>query len=123
MKRIIILLSVIILACGFASAKKIFVEMRFHNNCIDIDDGTSKKWQTIKNEEGKNLKFISLTGALNYMSLQGWELVDIKTVTKGEGVIDAYGGRAYTGTNVYYLFSREVSDDELSEAVNKSYKQ
>lgn len=97
--------------------------MRFHNNCIDIDDGTSKKWQTIKNEEGKNLKFISLTGALNYMSLQGWELVDIKTVTKGEGVIDAYGGRAYTGTNVYYLFNREVSDDELSEAVNKSYKQ
>ena len=80
-------------------AKIIFVEMEFHKNCIKLDDGTNKKRQPLKDEEGNDLKFISLIGALNYMSLQGWELIDTKSVTKGFSYVGTYGGS--TDTKVY----------------------
>lgn len=104
-------------------AKKIFVEMEFHKNAIKLDDGTNKKRQAIKDENGKDLKFRSLIGALNYMSLQGWELLETKSVTKGSGFVGTYGGSSSTDTKVYYIFCKEVSDDVLQEAVNNSYKE
>lgn len=91
-------------------------------NSIRLDDGSNKKPQTIKGNDGEDLKFNSLIGALNYMSLQGWELVETKSVTKGGGYIGAYGGASSTSTTVYYIFCREVTDEELEEIVNDSYK-
>ena len=96
--------------------------MEFHKNCIKLDDGTNKKHQSLKDENGKEIKFTSLIGALNYMSLQGWELVDTKSVTTGAGYVGTYGGASSTSTKVYYIFCKEVSDEELQSAVDNSYK-
>ena len=123
MKRILLTLSVLIFAFSSLQAKKIFVEMEFHKNCIKLDDGTNKKAQTLKDENGKELKFTSLIGAMNYMSLQGWDLVDTKSVTSGAGYVGAYGGASSTSTKVYYIFSKDVSDEELQQAVDNSYKE
>lgn len=113
MKKFIAFL-VISLACLNLQAKKLFVEMEYHKNSIKLDDGCNNKAQVPKDENGKDLKFTSLIGALNYMSLHGWELVDTKNVTQG-----VYG---VTDTKVYYIFSKEVNDYELEEAVKNSYK-
>ena len=96
--------------------------MEFHKNTIKLDDGSNKKAQPIKGEDGKDLKFTSLIGALNYMSLQGWELVDTKSVTSGSGYVGAYGGASSTNTKVYYIISKNVSDEELQQVVDNSYK-
>lgn len=122
MKKLLLLLSVLFLSLNVANAKKLFVEMEFHKNTIKLDDGSNKKRQPIKGEDGKDLKFTSLIGALNYMSLQGWELLETKSVTKGSGFVGTYGGASSTDTKVYYIFCKEVSDEELQEAVNNSYK-
>lgn len=118
MKKIVLLLLLSLFACRTIQAKKLFVEMEFHKNSIKLDDGSNKKRQPIKGADGKNLKFTSLIGALNYMSLQGWELVDTKSVTEG----GTYGGYGSTDTKVYYIFSKEISDEELEQIVNNSYK-
>lgn len=122
MKKLFIII-LAIFACCSIQAKKIFVEMEFHKNCIKLDDGTNKKPQTLKNETGKELKFTSLIGALNYMSLQGWDLVDTKSVVSGAGYVGTYGGASATNTKIYYIFSKEVSDNELQSAVEESYKE
>lgn len=96
--------------------------MEFHKNSILLDYGTNKNPYAVKNKDGKVLKFISLIGALNYMSLQGWELVDIKSITSGSGYVGTYGGGSRTHTEVYYIFSKDISDEELEQIVNNSYK-
>ena len=123
MKKLILFIVLAILSCNFVEAKKIFVEMEFHKNTIKLDDGTNKKRQPLKDENGKNLKFTSLIGAMNYMSLQGWELLDTKSVTKGSGFVGAYGGASSTDTKVYYIFCKEVTDEQLQEAVENRYKE
>ena len=110
------------MACSITQAKKLFVEMEFQKNCIKLDDGSTKKSQPLKDEIGKDLKFTSLIGALNYMSLQGWELLDTKSVTSGGGYIGAYGGASSTETKVYYIFCKEVTDEELTQVVENSFK-
>lgn len=122
MKRIVLLILISFFACTTLQAKKLFVEMEFHKNCIKLDDGSNKKRQPLKDENGKDLKFTSLIGALNYMSLQGWELLDTKSVTNGGGYIGAYGGASSTETKVYYIFCKEVTDEELTKVVENSFK-
>lgn len=84
--------------------------MEFHKNSIKLDDGTNKKRQPIKDEDGKDLKFISLIGALNYMSLQGRELFvfkeDVDIVT----------------TIVDDRLSTELMSELCCEIVNKNQK-
>ena len=108
----------VLMAASIFEAKKLFVEMEYHKNCIKLDDGSNKKRKPIKDVSGKDLKFTSLIGAINYMSLQGWELVETKSVTKGAG----YNGVSSTDTKVYYIFCKEVSDEELEAIVANSYK-
>ena len=122
MKKSLILFIIAFLACSNIQAKKLFVEMEFHKNSIKLDDGSNKKRQAVKGEDGKDLKFTSLIGALNYMSLQGWKLVDTKSVTSGSGYVGVYGGASSTSTKVYYIFSKDVSDEELEKVVNNSFK-
>lgn len=122
MKKIFLIFILAFYACTNLQAKKLFVEMEFHKNSIKLDDGSNKKRQAVKSKDGKDLKFTSLIGALNYMSLQGWELVDTKSVTSGSGYVGAYGGASSTSTKVYYIFSKDVSDEELEHVVSKSYK-
>lgn len=96
--------------------------MEFHKNSIKLDDGSNKKHKAIKDENGNDLKFTSLIGAINYMSLQGWELVDTKSITSGSGCVGMYGGSSSMSTKVYYIFSKDVSDEELQKVVDDSYK-
>lgn len=119
MKKILLILILSFLTCSNIQAKKLFVEMEFHKNSIKLDDGSNKKRQPIKGKDGKDLKFTSLIGALNYMSLQGWELIDTKSVTQG-GTVGGYGS---TDTKVYYIFSKDVTDEELESIVKNSYKE
>lgn len=123
MRRFIFTVLVALCCLNFMQAKKVFVEMEYNKNSIKLDDGSSKKAQTLKDENGNDLKFISLIGALNYMSLQGWELLDTKSVTSGGGFVGAYGGSSSTSTKVYYIFFKEVTDEELQEIVSRSYKE
>ena len=123
MRRFIFTILVTLFCLNFMQAKKVFVEMEYKKNSIKLDDGSSKKAQTLKDENGNDLKFISLIGALNYMSLQGWELLDTKSVTSGGGFVGAYGGSSSTSTKVYYIFFKEVTDEELQEIVSRSYKE
>lgn len=114
MRKLIFTILVTLFCFNFMQAKKVFVEMEYNNNSIKLDDGSNKKVQTLKDENGNDLKFVSLIGALNYMSLQGWELLNTKTMT--------YGISGMTNSKVYYIFFKEVSDEELQDIVNKSYK-
>ena len=123
MRRFIFTILVTLFCLNFMQAKKVFVEMEYKKNSIKLDDGSNKKAQTLKDENGNDLKFISLIGALNYMSLQGWELLDTKSVISGSGYVGAYGGSSSTSTKVYYIFFKEVSDEELKDIVSKSYKE
>ena len=123
MRRFIFTILVALFCLNFMQAKKVFVEMEYHKNSIKLDDGSTKKAQTLKDENGNDLKFISLIGALNYMSLQGWELLETKSVTSGEGFVGVYGGASETRTKVYYIFFKEVSDEELQDIVSRSYKE
>ena len=123
MRRFIFTILVTLFCLNFMQAKKVFVEMEYSKNSIKLDDGSRKKAQTLKDGNGNDLKFISLIGALNYMSLQGWELLDTKSVTSGAGYVGAYGGASSTSTKVYYIFFKEVSDEELQDIVSKSYKE
>ena len=122
MKKVLVLLGTLLLITQLVCAKKLYVEMEYKKNTIKLDDGTNKKPKTVKGADGKDLKFNSLIGALNYMSLQGWELVDTKSVTNGGGYIGVYGGASATRTTVYYIFCKEVTDEELEEAVANSYR-
>lgn len=122
MQRISSILIGLVIACSSIQAKKLFVEMEFTHNTIKIDDGTSKKPQTIKGEDGKDLKFLSIVSALNYMSLSGWELVDIKPVITGDGYVGVYGGGNSTRTKLYYILYKEVLDEELEQVVKNGYK-
>ena len=122
MKTLLVLFSLFLLTSQIVNAKKLYVEMEYKKNSIRLDDGSNKKPQIIKGNDGKDLKFNSLIGALNYMSLQGWELVETKSVTNGGGYVGAYGGASSTSTTVYYIFCKEASDEELEEIVNNSYK-
>ena len=123
MKKLIFTILVTLFCFNFMQAKKVFVEMEYSKNSIKLDEGSRKKAQTLKDGNGNDLKFISLIGALNYMSLQGWELLDTKSVISGEGYVGAYGGSSSTKTKVYYIFFKEVSDEELQDIVSKSYKE
>ena len=123
MRKLIFSILVALFCFNFMQAKKVFVEMEYKKNSIKLDDGSNKKAQTLKDENGNDLKFISLIGALNYMSLQGWELLDTKSVTSGSGYVGAHGGASSTSTKVYYIFFKEVTDEELQEIVSRSYKE
>lgn len=74
MKKLLMLCFLLLLTSQLVNAKKLYVEMEYKKNSIRLDDGSNKKPQTIKGSDGEYLKFNSLIGALNYMSLQGWNL-------------------------------------------------
>ena len=120
MKQLLLILSFIFLSSSYIQAKKLYVEMEFYNNSIKLDDGSNKKHQPIKGEDGKDLKFTSLIGALNYMSLHGWELIDIKSIT--EGASKPIFGSTSINVKTYYIFAKEIPDSELEEIVSNSFK-
>lgn len=114
MKKLLILFLAFCLTTQFVNAKRLYVEMEYIKNTIRLNDGSNKKPQTVKGTDGEDLKFKSLIGALNYMSLQGWELLDTKPIN---------GGDASHTVVAYYIFYKDVSDEELEATVKDSFKQ
>lgn len=114
-----IILAVLLLLPFSMEAKKLYVEMEFSNNSIKLDDGTKKNKQAVKDKNGKDLKFTSVIGALNYMSLQGWELIETKSMTLGY----SFDGTGESETKITYIFCKEVPDSELEEVVSNSFKE
>lgn len=44
---------------------------------VKIQAGSSKIFEKIVDKEGNEIKFVTLINALNYFSMQGWELVQM----------------------------------------------
>lgn len=122
MKGKITLLFLLLLTAGVAEAKKLYVEMEYRKNSIWLDDGSNKRPQAVKDADGAVLKFRSLIGALNYMSLQGWDFVEAKSITSGSGYVGSYGGFSSTDSRIYYIFCKEVLEEELQAVVESSYR-
>jgi hypothetical protein len=62
---------------------------------IDIDYGNPRKLfsfkdNRVKDENGKAKKFNTAVEALNYMSSQGWKLVNAFTITEGGSAVIRY---------------------------------
>jgi hypothetical protein len=85
---------------------------------IDIDYGSPRKLfsfkdNRVKDENGKAKKFNTAVEALNYMSSQGWKLVNAFTITEGGAAV------------IRYILKRdiEVTEEErknIEEEANKS---
>ena len=54
------------------------------------------------------------------MSLHGWELIDIKSIT--EGASKQIFGSTSINVKTYYIFAKEIPDSELEEIVSNSFK-
>jgi hypothetical protein len=85
---------------------------------IDIDYGSPRKLfsfkdNRVKDENGKAKKFNTAVEALNYMSSQGWKLVNTFTITEGGSAV------------IRYIMKRdiEVTEEEkknIEEEANKN---
>ena len=58
MKKLLILCSLLLLTSQLVNAKKLYVEMEYKKNSIRLDDGSNKKPQTIKGNDGEDLNLI-----------------------------------------------------------------
>jgi hypothetical protein len=85
---------------------------------IDIDYGNPRKLfsfkdNRVKDENGKAKKFNTAVEALNYMSSQGWKLVNAFTITEGGSAV------------IRYIMKRDIDVTEeerknVEEEANKS---
>jgi hypothetical protein len=85
---------------------------------IDIDYGNPRKLfsfkdNRVKDENGKAKKFNTAVEALNYMSSQGWKLVNAFTITEGGSAV------------IRYIMKREIDVTEeerknVEEEANKN---
>lgn len=77
---------------------------------VSIDFGQAQSFfnrdQTLKDANGKAIKFNSMVDALNYMGSQGWEFIQAFTI--GEK-----GSFTY-----HFLMKKEVSKDDLDKIIS-----
>lgn len=111
MKKFLFVALMCLLSTISISAKKRYIEMAFVNFNIILDTGTSHGLQTLKDEKGNPLRFISLPSALNYMSQQGWELFGIKPITKDSDFPD-----------ITYILYKDVTEKELDKIASQGFK-
>lgn len=90
---------------------KQYIIARYAGLNIKINDGSSRKEVTLKDESGKDLEFNSLTSVINYMTYQGWSLENVVA----ESQYNLYSQDANL------IFSRPVTKSRLKEAVDKGY--
>jgi hypothetical protein len=124
MKKIILILIVnIFTGIAYAQQKPSIIEQYCSLNVmprllsnkvnIDVDYGNPRKLfsfkdNRVKDDDGKAKKFNTAIEALNYMSSQGWKLVNAMAITEG-------------GNAVYrYIMKREI---EVSEEEKKKVEE
>ncbi len=52
---------------------KIYAIVTYSGDIAKINYGTESKFRALKNQEGRNLKFYSLAGVINYLTSIGWK--------------------------------------------------
>lgn len=124
MKRILFLFAALWLTalCGMAQTCRIYATCIYVGDKLKINYGTEKIYQPLKNEAGKELRFFSFPGALNYLSSQGWRLEGNFTEVSGSSV----NNWGETLSKTTYIISKEVSEEEakaLFEQVVKGVKE
>ena len=75
-----------------------------------VNDGTTAEETVMKDKNGNELHFNSLTGVINYMTLQGWKLEELVA----EPQYNLYSQDANL------VFSKKTDEQELQDIVNKS---
>lgn len=117
MKKLLFLLIFLpILAFGQSSKNYVYCELVgtqgvFSSKVtVSIDFGQATGFfsdKTLKDQNGKTIKFNSMVDALNYMGGQGWEFVQAFTI--GE-----------KGSFVYhYLMKKEVTKEDLDKILSE----
>lgn len=91
---------------------KEYIIVRYAGLNINYNDGTSRDEQIMKDDNGNDLKFQSLTGVINYMALQGWEL---------EEVIAQPQYNLYS-QDAKLIFSKPTTTSKLNEIIEKSIR-
>lgn len=124
MKRIVILFVALwaLALCGMAQTCRIYAAFIYSGDKLKINYGTEKKYEPLKDEEGRELRFFSFPGALNYLSSQGWRLEGNFTEVSGSSSHN-WGG---TTSKTTYIISKEVPEAEakaLFEQVVKEAKE
>ena len=92
---------------------KKYIIVRYGGRCIKVNDGTTAEETVMKDKNGNELHFNSLTGVINYMTLQGWKLEELVA----EPQYNLYSQDANL------VFSKKTDEQELQDIVNKSYKE
>lgn len=80
------------------------------NFTVNIDDGTHIDY--LKDEKGKKAHFRTPAAALAYFESLGWELCNIGTSPKDEGLAHPY--------LTYWIFKRKVSKEERENIIKNA---
>lgn len=128
MKRAVLLFVALwaLTLCGMAQTCRIYAAFVYSEDKVKINYGTEKKYEPLKDEAGRELRFFSFPGALNYLSGQGWRLEG--NFTEVSGSSGGFKGNNWgrTSSETTYIISREVPEAEakiLFEQVVKEVKE
>ncbi|MBO7194333.1 MAG: hypothetical protein J6V47_08625 [Bacteroidaceae bacterium] len=83
---------------------------------IHLDNG--KKIKTLKDKDGKNMKFATPAAVLMYLASEGWELYVNGTTTSGVIV----NGSGSNSTSNYWIVRKSCTKAELEQAVKEGVK-
>ena len=128
MKRVVLLFVALwaLALCSMAQTCRIYAAFVYSEDKVKINYGTEKKYEPLKDEAGRELRFFSFPGALNYLSSQGWRLEG--NFTEVSGSSGGFKGNNWgrTSSETTYIISKEVSEEEakaLFEQVVKEVKE
>ena len=82
---------------------------------IKMDDGVTN--QVLQNESGKDLRFKSRAGALNYLVSLGWEFDKVETIP------NSISATRDIRTKSYWIFRKPCTKEELNEIVRNNMKE
>ena len=82
---------------------------------IKMDDGVTN--QVLQNESGKDLRFKSRSGALNYLVSLGWEFDKVETIP------NSISATRDIRTKSYWIFRKPCTKEELNEIVRNNIKE
>lgn len=102
---------------------KIYAAFIYSGDKVKMNYGTEKKFRTLKNKDGKELKFYSLPGAINYLSSIGWKVIGNSTNVSGS--VHGSGGNTWgkTSSETTFILCKEVPIAEAKEIWNKVIKE
>lgn len=105
---------------------RLFASFIFENDKIKMNYGGNEGKVTLKDNNGKDLKFYSLIGAINYLSLQGWDFGgEAPSLSAGSSIGIVTAPNIVTNfqtSNGEFMISRWVTKKEIEKSVTNSIK-